>query len=122
MAKSTTSYLNAFDKNNKAEWESVENSSGKIEQLTLAFDKSSGDYTRLTRFKSGTNTRGAGVKSHDYPEEILIIKGRLFDQAFNKWLVPGDYASRPPGELHGPFTAEDECVVLEISYPSQTVK
>lgn len=48
----------------------------------------------------------------------MIIKGRLFDQAFNKWLIPGEYASGPPGELHGPFIAEEECIVLETSYPS----
>jgi len=32
----------------------------------------------------------------------------------------GDYASRPPGELHGPFRTEDGCLVLEISYPSRS--
>ena len=75
MAKSTTTYWNALDKNNNDKWEAVEHSSGKIEQLTLAFDESSGDYTRLTRFKAGTNRHEFGAKRHDYPEEILIIKG-----------------------------------------------
>ena len=40
----------------------------------------------------------------------MIIKGRLYDEAFDKWLEPGDYASRPPGEVHGPFIAEEECI------------
>ncbi len=89
--------------------------------MTLAIDNQNGDYTRLTRFKAGVNTKAFGAKSHDYPEEILIIKRRLFDEAFDKWLEVGDYASRPPGELHGPFIAEEDCVVLEMSYPSQSI-
>ena len=86
----------------------------------MAIDNETGDYTRLTRFKAGANTAHFGTKSHEYPEEIMIIKGRLYDQAFDQWLEMGDYASRPPGELHGPFRADEECIVLEISYPSQS--
>ena len=120
MAKSTITYWNALDDDNQGSWETIDGSDGQIEQLTLAIDEETGDYTRLTRFKSGTDTRSFGAKSHDYPEEILIIKGRLYDEAFDRWLEPGDYASRPPGEVHGPFISEGECVVLEISYPSQS--
>ncbi len=89
------------------------------EELTLAIDKETGDYTRLTRFKPGADTSAFGAKSHDYPEEILILEGRLYDAAFDRWLEAGDYASRPPGETHGPFKTEDGCVVLEISFPTQ---
>jgi len=121
MAKSTITYWNALDKRNNHKWEVLDGTQGLIEQLTLAMDNISGDYTRLTRFKPGADTAAFGVKSHDYPEEILIIKGRLYDQAFDKWLEVGDYASRPPGELHGPFRADEECIVLEVSYPSQSL-
>ena len=44
-----------------------------LEELTLAIDEKSGDYTRLTRFKPGADTASFGAKSHDYPE---IIFGR----------------------------------------------
>lgn len=88
-----------------------------IEQLTLAVDAETGDYTRLTRFKAGADTMASGAQVHDYPEEIFIVSGRLYDQAFDLWLQAGDYASRPPGEVHGPFRAETECLVLECSYP-----
>ena len=121
MAKSTITYWNALDRRNNHKWEVLDETEGLIEQLTLAMDNISGDYTRLTRFKPGADTAAFGVKSHDYPEEILIIKGRLYDQAFDKWLEVGDYASRPPGELHGPFRADEECIVLEVSYPSQSL-
>lgn len=121
MSKTTITYWNALDKSNGDKWEVMEGTDGLLEQLTLAIDKGSGDYTRLTRFKAGANTKAFGAKSHEYPEEIMIIKGRLYDEAFDKWLEVGDYASRPPGELHGPFVAEEECVVLEMSYPSQSI-
>jgi len=120
MAKSTVTYWNALHKSNEHKWEVIADTDGLLTQLTLAMDNETGDYTRLTRFKAGANTARFGAKSHQYPEEIMIIKGRLYDQAFDQWLETGDYASRPPGELHGPFRADEECIVLEISYPSQS--
>jgi len=121
MAKTTITYWNALLPENSNKWDPIEGTSGALEQLTLAIDEETGDYTRLTRFKAGADTKEFGGKSHDYPEEIIIIKGRLFDEAFDKWLEVGDYASRPPGEVHGPFLAVEECIVLEMSYPSQSV-
>jgi hypothetical protein len=53
------------------------------------------------------------------PEEIYINSGRLYDEAFGVWLEAGDYASRPPGEIHGPFICEKECLVMEVSFPGQ---
>ena len=94
---------------------------GVVEEVTLAIDKQTGDYTKLTRFKPGANTSSFGPKSHEYPEEIMIIEGRLYDEAFDRWLEVGEYASRPPGEVHGPFRTDSGCVVLEMSYPSQSV-
>lgn len=122
MAKTTVTYWNALEERNNHKWEVIEGSDGQLEQLTLAIDEVTGDYTRLTKFKAGADTKAFGAKSHDYPEEIMIIKGRLYDEAFKKWLEPGDYASRPPGEAHGPFRAKEECIVLEMSYPSQAIK
>lgn len=122
MAKSTVSYWNPLEAIHADAWETIPGTGGLVEQLTLAMDRASGDYTRLTRFKPGADTAAFGAKSHDYPEEILILKGRLYDAAFERWLGVGDYASRPPGELHGPFRSDEECLVLEISYPSQSVR
>ena len=92
------------------------------QELTLAMDEETGDYTRLTRFLPGADTTALGGKSHDYPEEVFIIEGRLYDAAFDRWLTKGDYASRPPGEQHGPFRTDEGCLVLEVSYPSQSIK
>ncbi|NOX43530.1 MAG: hypothetical protein GXP19_07335 [Gammaproteobacteria bacterium] len=119
MAKNTIQYWNPLLSENNGAWEPIEDSDGQLEQLTLAIDNNSGDYTRLTRFKPGADTFAFGAKSHAYPEEIFIVKGRLYDAAFDRWLNAGEYASRPPGEIHGPFKTDVECIVLEMSYPSQ---
>ena len=44
------------------------------------------------------------------------------DVAFDTWLETGHYASRPPGELHGPFKTDTGCIVLEISFPDKIQK
>lgn len=120
MGKSTITYWNVLKPENANKWRPIKGSEGLLEELTLAIDEETGDYTRLTRFKAGADTKSFGSKSHDYPEEIYIISGRLYDQAFDLWLEAGHFSSRPPGELHGPFICEEECIVLEVSYPSQS--
>lgn len=121
MTKSTIQYWNTLALANKSQWEVIADTNGELEQLTLSMDDATGDYTRLTRFKAGADTSAFGSKYHDYPEEIFIISGRLFDVAFDMWLEAGYYASRPPGEVHGPFICDQECLVLEISFPSQSI-
>ncbi|MDJ0806821.1 MAG: cupin domain-containing protein [Gammaproteobacteria bacterium] len=120
MSKTTATYWNVLAAENRNQWEPIDDTHGMLEQLTLAMDDRTGDYTRLTRFKAGADTKAFGGKSHVYPEEIYIISGRLYDQAFDLWLEAGHYTSRPPGEVHGPFFCEEECLVLEVSYPSQS--
>jgi hypothetical protein len=119
MAKTTATYWNPLDPGQAKHWTPIEGTDGMMEQLTLAVDEATGNYTRLTRFKAGMNTEAFGPQVHDYPEEIFMVSGRLYDKAFDLWLETGHYASRPPGEMHGPFFAETDCVVLECSYPGQ---
>lgn len=119
MAKTTASYWNPLSAENVGCWTVAEDSNGLIEQLFLAIDETTGDFTRLTRFKAGADTTDFGPQMHDFPEEIFIVSGRLYDQACDRWLTAGDYASRPPGEVHGPFKAETDVIVLDISAVSQ---
>ena len=121
MAKDTETYWNPLLPANSRRWNPVDGMEGMAEEVTLAIDKATGDYTRLTRFMPGADTSSFGSRSHDYPEEIMIIEGRLYDAAFDRWLEAGDYASRPPGEVHGPFRTDSGCVVLEMSFPGQSV-
>jgi quercetin dioxygenase-like cupin family protein len=120
MPKSTITYWNPLRSDNDSAWQPIEGMDQYAEELTLSIDENTGDYTRLTRFKPGADTSSFGAKSHSYPEEIMIMEGRLYDQAYDKWLEAGDYASRPPGEIHGPFKTDVGCIVLEISYPGQS--
>jgi len=119
MPKSTVTYWNPLLPENGGAWQSIAGLEGMAEELTLSLDEETGEYTRLTRFHPGASTRAFGGKRHAYPEEIFIVSGRLCDEAFGVWLEPGHYASRPPGELHGPFRTDVGCVVLEVSFPNR---
>ena len=64
------------------------------EELTLSIDDVTSKCTRLIRFFAGADTTPFGGKIHEYPEEIFIVSGRLYDHAFDMWLETGRYASR----------------------------
>jgi len=119
MSKSTATYWNTLGPGARERWSPVKGLEGMAEELTLSIDPETGEYTRLTRFLPGADTTAFGGKSHPYPEEVFIVSGRLHDAAFDLWLEAGHYASRPPGELHGPFRTDTGCVVLEISFPGR---
>lgn len=119
MGKSTTTYWNALRPENQDKWKPVNGLETMAEEVTLSIDARTGEYTRLTRFLPGADTTPFGGKTHAYPEEVFIVSGRLYDAAFACWLEPGDYASRPPGEVHGPFRTDVGCVVLEVSFPDR---
>lgn len=119
MSKSTVTYWNPLRPESQGAWTPIQGLEGWVEELTLSRDPVSGEYTRLTRFLPGADTKAFGGKSHPYPEEVFIVSGRLYDQAFDLWLEAGHYASRPPGERHGPFKTESGCVVLEVSFPNR---
>jgi quercetin dioxygenase-like cupin family protein len=113
-------YWNPLAPANRNRWSTIQGLEGIAEELTLSIDPVTGEYTRLTRFLPGADTSEFGGKTHTYPEEVFIVSGRLYDAAFGRWLEAGDYASRPPGERHGPFKTDTGCVVLEISFPNRT--
>ena len=120
MSKTTTTYWNPLIEANKNKWSPIKGLEGIAEELTLSIDENIGEYTRLTRFLPGADTTAFGGKSHKYPEEVFIVSGRLYDQAFDMWIESGHYASRPPGEIHGPFKTDIGCVVLEVSFPNKS--
>ena len=119
MPKSTATYWNALSPASQSRWTWVRGLDGMVEELTLSIDPATGEYTRLTRFLPGADTSASGGKLHAYPEEVFIVSGHLHDAAFDLWLEAGHYASRPPGEVHGPFRTEVGCVVLEVSFPNR---
>jgi hypothetical protein len=119
MPKSTVSYWNPFNPHYKGRWSPIAGMEDMAEELTLSIDNGTGEYTRLTRFLPGADTSRHCGKSHHYQEEVFIVSGRLYDQAFGVWLETGHYASRPPGEIHGPFSTDEGCVVLEIAFTAR---
>ncbi len=119
MSKSTVTYWNALAPESWERWTPIRGMAEMAEELTLSIDEVTGEYTRLTRFFPGADTTAFGGKTHPYPEEVFIVSGRLYDKAFAMWLESGHYASRPPGELHGPFVTDVGCVVLEMSFPDR---
>ena len=119
MSKSTITYWNPLAASADSLWRWLEGLEGQVQELILSEDPASGEITRLTRFLSGADTTSFGGKAHDFPEEILIVQGRLYDEAFGLWLEQGHYASRPPGEVHGPFRTDVGCIVLDISFPQR---
>lgn len=121
MPKSITTYWNIFSPHAQNRWTLVNGLGGMAEELTLSLDHETSEYTRLTHFLSGADTTAFGGKTHPYPEEVFIVSGRLYDAAFDLWLEAGHYASRPPGELHGPFRTDVGCVVLEVSFPNRAI-
>jgi hypothetical protein len=122
MAKTPHTYWNPLKPENNDQWQPIEGMDDLAAEVTLSIDDETGEYTRLTRFHPGADTVSFGAKSHDYPEEIFVVGGRLYDQAFDMWLETGHYASRPPGEVHGPFRTEEGCVVLEVSFPNKVIR
>ena len=120
MAKTAATYWNALLPENRAKRSPVRGLEGIAEQATLSVNETTDEYTRLTRFLPGADTTKFGGKTHAYLEEVFIVSGRLRDAAFGRRLETGDYASRPPGELRGPFKTDAGCVVLEVSFPNRS--
>ncbi|WP_259727031.1 MULTISPECIES: cupin domain-containing protein [unclassified Synechococcus] len=120
MGKTTIPYWNPLAADQAHHWRWLDGLEGQVQELILSQDAATGEITRLTRFLPGADTTTFGGKAHPFPEEIMIVSGRLFDAAFALWLEPGHYASRPPGEVHGPFRTDEGALVLDISFPGRS--
>lgn len=116
--KSFVKYWNPLEPQEAESWTTMDDLDGKVRQITLSIDKETGHYTKLTEFLAGVDTTELGPQVHDYQEEIFIVDGELYDVVQDKHLSKGDYACRPPGEVHGPFQTKTGCLVLEVSYPN----
>ena len=119
MSKTPCALWNVLASDYADRWLELPDTDGKVLYVTLAEDRITGHYTRLTRFLPGADTSAYSVQSHDFVEEIYIIEGEIHDAVFDRTLVAGDYTCRPPHEKHGPFKSPKGCLVMEISYPDQ---
>ncbi len=118
MTKSIAPYWNPLDPMNVGLWSQVDGMETILEEMILSRDEETGEQTKLTRIFPDTDTIRFGSMVHDYPEEIFVVRGRLYDGAADMWLEQGHYVSRPPGEVHGPFRTDVGCILLEVSRPA----
>lgn len=86
---------------------------GMMERV-LAADSESGDLTRLSWWKPGTDSSSLGVQAHNYWEEVLILDGEIEDVSLRQTFRKGFYACRPPGMKHGPWRTEGGVFQLEL--------
>jgi hypothetical protein len=120
MSKTTSPYWNPLATNEAHHWRWLEGLQGHVQELVLSEDPATGEITRLTRFMPVADTAAFGGKTHAIPEEIFIVSGRPYDEAFGIWLEQGHYASRPPSKVHGPFRSDEGCLELDISFPQRS--
>lgn len=119
MSKSLAHYWNPLDAMNVGLWSQVLGMETMLEELILSIDEESGAYTKLTRYFPNHDMTDLDPRTHDYPEEIFVFSGRIYDASVDLWLEQGYYVSRPAGEVHGPFKTDAEgCVLLEIAPPN----
>jgi len=100
------------------EWSPAPGYPPGVEEEILSRDETSGDCTRLLRFEPGAAS--TQTLSHDFWEEVYILKGGLIDLRLRQAFSEGSYACRPPRMAHGPFSAPVGCLTLEIRSKLQT--
>ncbi|MER5185458.1 cupin domain-containing protein [Streptomyces sp. NPDC002896] len=94
---------------------------GAVESLVervLASDPESGVATRILHMPPGTDTTPNGVQVHDFWEEVYILEGSFTDTRLGQTFSAGDFACRPPGMEHGPWTTEEGVTTFEVRYPA----
>jgi hypothetical protein len=96
-------------------WSPVAEQRGVSERV-LAHEASSGMLTRMLRWEPGVDTSPIGPVVHDYVEEVLILAGSMRDLTLRETFSAGCYACRPPGMVHGPWTTDEGCEMLEVRY------
>jgi D-lyxose ketol-isomerase len=87
-----------------------------LSERVLATDPDTAVATRLLRLEPGTDTTPNGVQKHDFWEEVYILEGSLTDVRLGQTFTAGQYACRPPGMEHGPWTSADGCLTFEVRY------
>ena len=109
MSKPELEFLNV----DNFEWVPIDNAPGTYERI-LSSDKNLGNYTRMLKFDVGAETHE--TLTHEFWEEVYIIKGGLYDKAKKQLFTEGMYACRPPGMTHGPYKSSEGCITIEMRY------
>lgn len=106
--------LEFYDPDLKIPWRPIEGDKFGIMEKILSEDTETGSYTRLLKFPPIENTEL--TLTHEFWEEVYLVSGTLYDIAKKETFLPGFYACRPPGMIHGPYSIPYGCVTFEIRY------
>ena len=104
-----------FDPAKEMEWLPVEGVQG-LQEIVLAKDEDTGDYTRILKFSPGVDTSPLGEQRHDFWEEVWIVSGAIHDLGLDRTFTAGMYACRPPEMPHGPWRSPEGAVTFETRY------
>jgi hypothetical protein len=96
-------------------WTPVAEQPGASERV-LARDERSGMLTRILRWDPGLDTSPVGPVVHDYFEEVFVLTGSMRDLTLDETFAAGHYACRPAGMVHGPWSTDEGCEMLEVRY------
>ena len=97
-------------------WTLVHQDVDGLDERILAREGDGPVATRLLRFAPGADTSVAGVQRHDFWEEVYVLEGSLHDLSLDETFFAGQYACRPPGMPHGPWSSADGCLTFEVRY------
>ena len=97
-------------------WTPCEGNVPGLDERVISESGRAGVVTRILRFAPGTDTSANGTLSHDFWEEVYILEGSMTDLRLGTTFTAGDFACRPPGMEHGPWTTEEGCLTFEVRY------
>lgn len=112
MELSDREFFDPFAPSADNEWEAVpEYPEGALQRVLYETETR---LSRLLRVEPGVST--ADAVSHEYHEEVWIIKGGLVDRSLDEAFTSGMYAYRTPGMEHGPYDYPIGCLMFEHRY------
>ena len=91
--------------------------SHKVLSDTMDHHAKTGQRTRILRIEPGFQS--FGQHDHPYWEELLILKGSLYEGSTEDGetkLNAPSFARREPGHMHGPARTDELTYILEINW------
>lgn len=86
---------------------------GQAHELIL-YEDDDGSQTRFLRLQPGVETEE--VLTHEFYEEVYIIRGGFIDKRLDEAFTAGMYACRTPEMEHGPYAAPLGALAIEFRY------
>ncbi|MET8191179.1 cupin domain-containing protein [Streptomyces sp. NPDC005246] len=98
-------------------WLPAPGSAPGVVERVLAQDASGARTTALVKWEPGTDSSDLGVTRHDFWEEVYLVEGSMYALTLEENFTQGQYACRPPGMPHGPWTSQEGVTMLVFTYP-----